>query len=242
MYNDIQQTANTKVSQFRTVTSPIIDQAKTLIIMSDEEFRDAANLLADITAKLRLWENRRVEITGPINDSLRSVNAMFREAALPLESAKGELVAKIKDWDMRKQYEQQQQAREAERLRLQALQEKEAEKVKLEAEKAATTDQREADNIQREIVQVEQQQMQIQGLQLVENQKTKVVTDSGATVSMRRVKKWMIADRDQIPDEFWRLDETAITRAVAGVEDQPDGTPAIPGIRIYFDSIPVTRK
>jgi multidrug efflux pump subunit AcrA (membrane-fusion protein) len=242
MGNDIALIVPQKVEQFKVVSEPIIESVRQLLIMSDAEFQVAANLLTDINAKLKLWEERRVSITGPLNDSLRNANAMFRGAAMPLEAAKGELIAKIQDWDRRKQIEKQQQAREAERLRLQALKEKEEEKARLEAAKTAAEDPREADLIQREIVEVEQQQLQIQGLQLVDSNKTKVITDSGATVSMRRVKKWAVTDLDQIPNEFWKLDEAAITRAISQLEDQPDGTPAIPGVRIYFDSIPVTRK
>lgn len=232
--------AQQKADQIRNAIGPVIEAVGRVAILNDAEFKEAANLLADADIKLRLIEERRVTITGPLNESLRQVNAIFKEVAAPLLGAKNNLAEKMKDYHRRKEIERQQQEREAERLRLKEKKRLEEEKQAKLAEAAEKPE--EAAIIQKEVVAIEQQQLQVEGLQLVEAKKDTVVTDAGATVSMRKVKKWKIFDEKQVPDEFWIIDESAITKAVAKAEDQPDGTPAIPGIYIYFDSTPVTRK
>lgn len=50
------------------------------VIQSDDDEANIVNVLQEVKARAKTLENRRTEITQPLNQALRSVNALFKPA------------------------------------------------------------------------------------------------------------------------------------------------------------------
>lgn len=186
--------------------------AKNLVIKSAEGYEQAAQLLKNIKGSLATIEDARTRITGPLNASLREVNAQAKAAAAPFladeATIKRAMIAYSDEQD-RLQRERQRIANEA------AL--KEQARLKEIADRAAAKGQTgKAEQFEERAAAVV--------APVVQTEAPKV---SG--ISIPKVWTFEITDEDLIPREYLVVDETRIRRVVTALK----GDTKIPGVRVF---------
>lgn len=200
-----------------------LDYEKVQITCKDE-YDTAGIYFLQIKKHLKLAEEERVKITGPLNTSLRNTNDLFKRISDPLKKIQTIIESKMRTWtdSERKRLEAEQKAKlEAEKKAF-AEQAKAAKKEAIElgsevAFEAATTLQKRADSIDTENVQVKQ---------------TLRLGQEG-TVAERRVWKFKVVDETLIPREFLTIDE----KKVNGLKTQyGESGKTIPGIEFYQET------
>lgn len=92
----------------------LIEQAQNYEIKSGQDVDEASLFLKQINDSLKRIEDKRLEFTKPLNQSLRAINETFKLLKAPLESSKSLLSSKILQW---RQAEQKRIAAEEERRR-----------------------------------------------------------------------------------------------------------------------------
>lgn len=163
-------------------------------VVQDQETADGANeILVRITTGLKEIEKKRKSFTQPLNQSLKEINATFKEITEPIVSAKNTLSSRLMAWraaEQRRIREEQEKAqREEERRR------------KIQEAHAAKGHQ-----VKEEITPVEKPMpFAVQDTTKIRSQWTYDVVEPGA-----------------IPREYLEVNSAAITKAVrAGVRDIP---------------------
>lgn len=114
-------------TQIKARASSTLDFIKEFVIDSPETYALAAEELQAIKARTKKLEDQRTGITGPINQALKAINALFKGPGDLLEEAERVIKTKMLAWDDAKR-------REAEALRQKAEAEAEAHRKKLAAE------------------------------------------------------------------------------------------------------------
>ena len=76
-------------------TRDILTNAFKAEIKTDDDMNVAIDILATIKEKRKAVEKQRVEMTGPINKSLKIINGKFKEVLEPLDKAEAALKPKI---------------------------------------------------------------------------------------------------------------------------------------------------
>jgi hypothetical protein len=183
-------------------------------VATQEQFVAGADDLKRVKAAQKKLEDTRTSITGPINESLRRVNAFFKKPADALVAFEQKIKAALgryADEQERIRLEEQRRADEAarkEREKLEAQARRAAESGKVE--KAAALDQRAATVV----------------APVIQREAPRV---SGVT--MREVWKFEITDPSLVPREYCTPDEKKIRAVVQGLK----GDAKIAGVRIYPD-------
>ena len=78
--------------------SPLLAEAGKYIIKSVEEVDEASLFLKKVRDAERNLEAKRLEFTKPLNQSLKAINATFKQLKNPLTQARELLTGKILDW------------------------------------------------------------------------------------------------------------------------------------------------
>ena len=219
-------------------------------ITTTEQFSQAGEMLKAVKGALKQIETQRVEITGPINESLRKINAQAKAAAEPFVKAenaiKGAMVA-YQDEQERLRREEQRRVEEAarkERERLAALQREEertarekAVALRREAEAAAAAGRAaEAAKLAARAVSTEERSAaKVEDLHLREAMVVAPVIDREppkvAGVATREVWKFEITDPARVPDQYKVVDEARVRKVVQALKADAN----IPGVRVYSE-------
>lgn len=102
---------------------PIIKKAKAITVKSANAETSAYEIRNQIRARRKLVEEKRLSITGPLNQSLKSANALFKTLSQPLKAA--EEIIEDKIFDFREEQEKKAQAKQ-EKLQARAEEAEEA--------------------------------------------------------------------------------------------------------------------
>lgn len=78
--------------------SPLLLEADKYVITSVEEVDKASLFLKKVRDTERSLEAKRLEFTAPLNQSLKAINASFKQLKNPLTQARELLTSKILDW------------------------------------------------------------------------------------------------------------------------------------------------
>jgi len=78
--------------------SPLVSQSYDVEITSKETAEQASLLLRNIKLQIKSAEDIRTSFTKPINESLRAINAKFKEATKPLKASEAVIKVKILKW------------------------------------------------------------------------------------------------------------------------------------------------
>jgi hypothetical protein len=105
---------STEIAEIKKSTHPLVTRSEEIVVSSEEDQYNASKFLQEVRVALKNIEAKRVSFTKPINESLRNINATFKEIALPLEKAEATVSKKILLW---RQAEQERIAKEEERRR-----------------------------------------------------------------------------------------------------------------------------
>lgn len=189
-----------------------------LDVVDDPSNDFALSLLADLRAAVKQIEMHKQRYTKPLNDHLKMIRGDFDRMAAPAIEASGILSKKIGVY----------------RAKLDEAARKEQERLRLQAERKQerAAERAEAKGLEPPIPQPI--------VPKVAPPAKTVTTTSGAKVTFRSVPKFEIVDEALVPREYLKVDEVKIGAAVRSklaTEANP-----IPGVRIWVDQEPVTRR
>lgn len=105
--------------------------ARSYVVKSDEDYANGADDLKRVKAKQKQLEDQRVSMTGPLNESLKRINEMFRGPKDRLAAVENTIKRQLLAW----QAEVERKRRE-EQARLDEAARREREKLAKQAEKA----------------------------------------------------------------------------------------------------------
>ena len=108
--------------------SPLVKKAGSYVINSVDSIEDASGFLRKVRDTENSIEKKRLELTQPLNQSLKAINLMFGQIKKPLEEARKLLTSKILNWKVAEQ--QRLEKEEARRRAIQDAHEKAGHEVK----------------------------------------------------------------------------------------------------------------
>lgn len=80
-----------EIVSIRKSNQVLVEKVKNLKVTSKESSVEASQFLVWIAGAKKKLESKRLEITKPLNDSLRRINTMFKQWSLPLIEAEAYL-------------------------------------------------------------------------------------------------------------------------------------------------------
>lgn len=209
-----------EIRNFLDVVEMEADGCVEVTISSDNEMEQVATLLRSIKTRAKELSEKRLEITRPIDESKARVMAMFRPIEDKLKNAEGIIKRGILSWEAKIA---------AENKRLQD----EANKAAKEAE-----DRRKAALVMKAETAIAEGKPEL-AVAYVEKAEAVIVAPvnialerRAAGISIPKIWKFRIVDRDLIPDEFWILDETKIGKVVKAMKE----TTKIPGVEAFEEA------
>ena len=108
--------------------SPLVKDASEYKVASVEDIDKASVILKKLRDTERFIETKRKEFTQPLNQSLRAINATFKQIVEPMFQARMLLTGKIVDW--KKTEHERIEKEEARRRKIQEAHEKAGHEVK----------------------------------------------------------------------------------------------------------------
>ena len=87
-----------EIQVLESQVSPLVKQAGSYIIDSVEAVDTASVFLKQVRDTERSIEDKRLEFTAPLNQSLKAINDTFKKLKEPLEQARALLTNKILGW------------------------------------------------------------------------------------------------------------------------------------------------
>jgi hypothetical protein len=110
----MQTLSDKEIQVIEKETSPLLAQVSNYVIKTVEDVDSASAFLKKIKDAETGIENKRLEFTAPLNQSLKAINDTFKKLKAPLLEAKMLLTNRILDW---RRAEQEKIAKEEERRR-----------------------------------------------------------------------------------------------------------------------------
>lgn len=187
-------------------------RAANLAIRDEAAYSEAASWLKSIKGFLKVIEDARVKVTGPLNAALKARNAEAKESAEPLLVAE----TKIKRAMISFSDEQDRQRREEQR-RLNEAAAKEQQRLQEIADRAA------AKGHHGKAEQFEERAAAVMA-PVAQTAAPKV-----GGISIPKIWVFEVTDEDLIPREYMVVDETRIRRVVTALR----GDTKIPGVRVF---------
>jgi len=194
--------------------------AESFSISSNKAYAEAGEILKTIKGRYREIENKRREMTLPLDEAKKRVMDFFRQPLERLSNAerliKGAMVAFTQE---------QERIRQAEEQRIQALAREEQERLDKELEKQITQAQEEGDNERAESLLDTATKIAVP---LVQTEKPKVQ-------GIKTITRWRykIVDEALIPREYLMPNE----KLLADMAIMTKGTIKVPGVEFYSESI-----
>lgn len=250
---EITLTPQEVISQATEEARGLATVAKGVVVKTPEEYRAAGAGFAEVKAKRKELETRRLSITGPINQSLKLINEGFRAADAELERAQrfyeepmlafqraeeeARREAERKAAEERRRIEQEAREKAAEEARQakEALERAEALRAQASASEdplAAILAQDEADAAEREGADaISRSEAELRAAAM-----TTVVADAPArttSAGSRVLMPWKheVIDASKVPDQFKVVDEKALGAYARAMKDKA----AVPGVRFFQD-------
>ena len=182
-----------EIQTIQSSDTALIDMANAHIVLDQSHADEANEILTKINHGLKQIEAKRLSFTGPLNQSLKEINASFKKMVEPIKYAKDELTSRLMTW------RRQEQARiDAEREK--AVKEEERRRKIQEAHAAK------GHVVKEDITPV------VKPVPFSVNDTTKV----------QKRWTYEIEDSSVIPRQYMVVDGPAITRAIRdGVRDIP---------------------
>lgn len=238
-------------SDLITEANSTLSVAKSITIDSPAMYAAAARELQELKGRAKALDERRKEITRPLDEAKKAILDLFRAPLAVLEEAEGVLKRSIITWDA-----EQERLRKIEEARLREEARKERERLEAEARKAEEAARKKAEELQRkaaaeaaagnaakaaaladkaaavvdnagEKAAALQQQAAVVQAPTVVREQQKV-----AGISMRT--RWLarVVNADLVPREYLVPNEQALNK----IAEATKGSIKIPGVEIYGKS------
>ena len=214
--------------------SPIVEQAKAIVVRNEADYNRAAMFLTEVKAKSKLVEEERVKVSKPMNDALRAHNDLFKRLSGPLDMAEFTVKRTMSEWFAEQKRIQDEVARKAAE---DARRREEAERAKLQRQAEAATAKGRTEKA--EELQQQAASVYIEPAYVPEPADTTVVLPGGS-VTMRQDIEVEVVDpyqlleaimKDELPLAWIKIDTQAIKRR-AKADGLMPGAKSIPGVRI----------
>lgn len=209
-----------EIRNFLDVVEMEADECVSVTISNDGELHNVSELLRKIKTHAKNLDEKRKEITRPIDASKARVMDLFRPIEDKLKNAENIIKRGILAWEAKIAEENR---------RLQA----EADKAAKEAE-----DRRRAELVVKAETAIAEGKPEL-AVAYVEKAEAVVVAPVNVAVERRavgisipKIWKYKITDRNLIPDEFWILDETKIGKVVKAMKNSTN----IPGVEAFEEA------
>ena len=189
-------------------------------ISNDGEMHQVAELLRRIKTHAKDLNEKRLEITRPIDESKARIMAMFRPIEDKLKNAENIIKRGILSWEAKIAEENRRQQEIANRAAKEAEERARAALV-VKAETAIAEGKPEL-----AVAYVEKAEAVIVAPVNV------AVERRASGISIPKIWKFRITDSSLIPDEFWILDETKIGKVVKAMKE----TTKIPGVEAFEEA------
>lgn len=186
------QPYDVEVATIRETGLALAEQVEALVIADDETDAVAKTALAVVTKGLKAANDRRVELKAPALAKCKTIDAAFKTATEPWETAKRLISSKAGIYFAAKKAKEEADRREAERREREAV----AARAKAEAEAKAAGE--EPSPAPAPVVAAP-----------IEVAQTVTKTEAG-TVGMVKNRGYKIVDETKIPREYYVLDEKRI--------------------------------
>lgn len=194
----------------------IVQQAEAKQVSNQAEVDETNLILKRITVALKAIEDKRLSFTSPLNESLKQINATFKQLTIPLNTAKETLLTKVMTW----------RAKEQKRIA-------EEQKKVIEKQERITREEERRRKIQEAH---KEKGHQVSAPIILEKPLMPAELKATDTTQVRKQWTWDLIDISKVPAEYMMLNESKITQAV-----RSSGIREITGIKIYQKEIPVIR-
>lgn len=206
--NTLPETAEDVIAVMNSGNGELVERAYGATISTEQELSVAADLLAELSTREKAYEAERKGLTKPINDSVKNINAKFKQAQQPLQDAIAALKPKIGKYQAAIQAEKQRIAEEERKVREAEL------KAKAEAEAAKGNE---------------------EGAARLEDMATKTVAKveetgrggfSGAKTSVVKIWKFEVTDIEAFAKAhpgLIQIDTVKVNKLIKGGERKIDG-------------------
>lgn len=186
-------------------TAIIYNDCSKVVVTNNEEYQTATSHLKIIKEKSKEIEDRRVSMTKPINESLRSINAFFKEPQELLKKAEGVIkAAALKFQQEQELIRRKEEARLAEQARKE--EEKKRNQLAAQAEKAKAKGRED-----------KAQDLQIMAdTYTVPQQVVETKYEEVKGISTKKTMKAVIKDISKIPQNYYINDER-ILKAIQSI-------------------------
>jgi hypothetical protein len=197
---------------------------------TQEDYDSLTKVKLRVKAALKDLEDIRVSITGPLNESLKRINALFAAPKIKLAEAEGAIKINLREFEIKQEnirIEQQRLANEAaEKARQELLAKAEAERKKAESMKTEKAVERHEEKA----VEAEKTAAAIAPAKIAPT------FQASSANKVRKVWDFEITNFDLVPREvdgvrLLAVDETGLRRLITSTEDK--SLLIIPGIRIF---------
>ena len=184
-------------------------------------YRDAAEDLKIIKGQLNQVNEKRLEITRPMDAAKKAVMDFFKPVVSRLEDAERHVKRAMVEWKA----EEDRKAREAQRLEQERARKRE-EKLRKEAEAKREAGKEARADILEDRAEATQAAPVAPAAPKVEG------------ISTRKVWKFEVLDKTQLPAEYLIANE----KAIGGVVRALKGDTNIPGVRVYSEDVVSARS
>jgi hypothetical protein len=199
-----------KFRQYDEAIKTMHGEAKALKVKDDTSNKSAVEMASQVKKLTKKVETLRKQIVEAPNKFVKSINTFAKSYKEPLIDIETDLKNKIGKY----QVEQERKRREAERK---AKEEVERLQAKLDAEAEVKGEE------------------PIKVPELVIPDLAKVTRTESGSASIRKVWAWELENFSELPDEYKKVDEVALNKAVKS------GARNIPGVKIFQKSETVIR-
>ena len=209
------------VKKLTAESGSLAEQYQDFAITNAIGYTEAANDLKLIKGQLNAVNEKRLEITRPMDAAKKGVMDFFRPVVTRLENAERAIKKGMADWKR----EQDRLAAEEQRKEQERREKREA-KLRQEAEEARDKGREARADILEDRADT------------VTSAPVAPATPKVEGVSTRKVWRFEIVDPAAVPDQYKTIDEKKIGGVVRALKDQAD----IPGVRVYSEDVVSARS
>jgi hypothetical protein len=171
------ETPESKIKEISTDVKKQMTIAQKIVVANQEDVVKATDFLGGVKARRKKIEELRTMFVKPLNDHVKTINAMFKEQDAPLEQIESKVKRSIADFKL----EEDRKAR-IEEARLQ--------KIRDEADKKREE---------------KGQEKILTPVKTVERSEQTVSTDAGRSTA-KKVWKFRVVDLDKVPRKYLRCE------------------------------------
>jgi len=209
----MEELSKQQIEKVESSVLSLAERANGFIVENEIDAEVASDFLRNIKDTEKKIEDKRLEFTTPLNQSLKAINVTFKNLTAPLAVAKKIVSDKILSW----------RSIEAEKIRKaeEEAREAEAEKIrKIQEALKAEGDAKKKQEMIEEIVKAEELKP------IIKKQETTIGSSQA-----RKIWTYEVVDFSKVPDKYKEISKTEINASIRAGERNIDG------LRIYQKEI-----